>query len=681
MKIKKVSIYNFRFFLGIHEFTFSVDAKKPLTVFVGENTGGKSSVFNSIYWCFFGVLLPGSNFPNEVINRTAKKNDEKEAFVEIDIQINDKTYQIKRETGLLNSFSVSSIINGNFIQEKSPDRFIKNLIPSGLKDWFFYDGEAALKSRVSLDSGDEIKKSLRAIQGFNLVDALISDIERIIRSKSAAGAKLVTGNKTDVEKYEKIISDLEHIIPLQADDIDKIKNEIAALNLEKKDISQQLRAFDEAGDLEKQKNDILKNLRFANGIKQAAELRQAKLLSNSAFSLILKKEIEKFDDLEEEENEKSILVEEPFGEKLFNIIEEKGICICGRTIKKGSQEENCLKKLKEVAPEASYNLRVANIKSAIVESKAISNSYSKDYELINDELRDASDQITDYKNTLIDIEEKYKKIDSEKIKELKESERSVDKKIADNYVELGNIQGFFESNKLKLKENSELLKKISQESGKNTAIQIEIRKLEKLQNFLKHTLIKNESMAYKAIFSNFESLMKNYFYDPVQVIANEDNYSIKIIDKTNNEAYIDSTGSGEITKYFWVSSVLGIASENSPIKDEFLAEPTSLPLVMDAPFTSMSATYSQNVLEALLENVNQLVFLALPDKFKSYENEIKNSIGKLYLIVKNVSSTDKIEKELTINKKKATEKIYGIEYDFIKYDQEFSGAELKEIKL
>jgi predicted ATP-dependent endonuclease of OLD family len=59
MKIKRIELLNFRFFYGVHEIEFSSDHKKPLTVFIGENTGGKSSVLIPSIGVFLGSYFQG----------------------------------------------------------------------------------------------------------------------------------------------------------------------------------------------------------------------------------------------------------------------------------------------------------------------------------------------------------------------------------------------------------------------------------------------------------------------------------------------------------------------------------------------------------------------------------------------------------------------------------------------
>ena len=56
MKINKIILENFRSYYGKHEIQFSTDDNKSLTLFIGENGSGKTSMLNAIFWAFTGNL-------------------------------------------------------------------------------------------------------------------------------------------------------------------------------------------------------------------------------------------------------------------------------------------------------------------------------------------------------------------------------------------------------------------------------------------------------------------------------------------------------------------------------------------------------------------------------------------------------------------------------------------------
>lgn len=54
MIIHKLEMYNFRQYIGYQEVKFSTDPDKNVTVFIGVNTSGKTTIIRAFEWCLYG---------------------------------------------------------------------------------------------------------------------------------------------------------------------------------------------------------------------------------------------------------------------------------------------------------------------------------------------------------------------------------------------------------------------------------------------------------------------------------------------------------------------------------------------------------------------------------------------------------------------------------------------------
>ena len=68
MRFERIEINNFRAYYGENILNFSVDEKKPLTMIVGDNGGGKSSLMRAIQWCLYSENIP------KILHDQAKDN-------------------------------------------------------------------------------------------------------------------------------------------------------------------------------------------------------------------------------------------------------------------------------------------------------------------------------------------------------------------------------------------------------------------------------------------------------------------------------------------------------------------------------------------------------------------------------------------------------------------------------
>ena len=69
MLIKSITLNNFRQFKGNQRLDFSTDADKNVTVLLGDNTFGKTTILQAFNWCLYGVAdFPKDSNPDFLLN-------------------------------------------------------------------------------------------------------------------------------------------------------------------------------------------------------------------------------------------------------------------------------------------------------------------------------------------------------------------------------------------------------------------------------------------------------------------------------------------------------------------------------------------------------------------------------------------------------------------------------------
>src|SRR5690625_432570 len=56
MILEKISIHNFRQFKGFQKMSFSKKNESNITLILGDNTSGKSTLLQSFLWCLYGKI-------------------------------------------------------------------------------------------------------------------------------------------------------------------------------------------------------------------------------------------------------------------------------------------------------------------------------------------------------------------------------------------------------------------------------------------------------------------------------------------------------------------------------------------------------------------------------------------------------------------------------------------------
>lgn len=97
MILNKLEMYNFRQYIGLQEVVFSTDAERNVTVLIGVNTSGKTTIVRAFEWCLYGkngfedtVLL------NSEVRENMKETDVQETWVAVTFTHDEKVYTIKR---------------------------------------------------------------------------------------------------------------------------------------------------------------------------------------------------------------------------------------------------------------------------------------------------------------------------------------------------------------------------------------------------------------------------------------------------------------------------------------------------------------------------------------------------------------------------------------------------------
>ena len=57
MIIHKLEMYNFRQYIDLQEISFSTDPERNVTVLIGVNTSGKTTIIRAFEWCLYGKTV------------------------------------------------------------------------------------------------------------------------------------------------------------------------------------------------------------------------------------------------------------------------------------------------------------------------------------------------------------------------------------------------------------------------------------------------------------------------------------------------------------------------------------------------------------------------------------------------------------------------------------------------
>lgn len=215
MIFNSLTLENFRVFEGIHYIDLTTSKDEPIVLFGGLNGAGKTSILTAIRLALFGKSSLGGAktkkaYEDELRGFIHKSNDKQCDYSSVQLLLSysklgmDYEYQVTRSWGGGRDLNEEITIkeNGLILSEldnTQAQSFLNDLIPLGVADLFFFDGEK-IKSMADDEDGHVLVEALKKLVGIDLIDRAIHDTGVILRRNK----------KQDISKSErKKIDDIE----------------------------------------------------------------------------------------------------------------------------------------------------------------------------------------------------------------------------------------------------------------------------------------------------------------------------------------------------------------------------------------------------------------------------------------------------------------------------------------
>ncbi len=189
MTIKKIVLHNFGIYAGTNEFVF--DGEKKVVLIGGMNGRGKTTILEAVLLALYGrnsFAYAESNFQSYsryLDSYVNKKDGTLMSYIQLDFGFDGSDYLVKRSWEG-NKRKIKDIIevwqDGKFNEFLTDNwvMFMENLLPSGLSNFFFFDGEKI--AELVADSTDEkLKDSIKSLLGIEVLDSLDRNLGKLLR--------------------------------------------------------------------------------------------------------------------------------------------------------------------------------------------------------------------------------------------------------------------------------------------------------------------------------------------------------------------------------------------------------------------------------------------------------------------------------------------------------------------
>ncbi|KFC97405.1 DNA sulfur modification protein DndD [Leminorella grimontii] len=280
MLIKQLVLNNFRVFSGTHTIDLAPrrrkhdDNPRPIILFGGLNGAGKTTILSAIRLALYGRLAFGATLQQKeylaqrdalIHNGTDMTGHPERASVGLTFTYNkggqESEFTVTRSWTRAGKDTLLLQQDGQALSEMNDEQcqgFLNELIPHGIADLFFFDGEK-IAELAEDESGTILRTAVRRLLGLDLIDKLRNDLLIFIKREQPKQMEGVKGQQLiELEAQIKALSGKTEELLEQADftksRIDFLSKDIA---LYEEQLNAQGGAFARTKAQEKEKVEIL----------------------------------------------------------------------------------------------------------------------------------------------------------------------------------------------------------------------------------------------------------------------------------------------------------------------------------------------------------------------------------------------------------------------------------------
>lgn len=298
MRIHKLRLYNFGLFRGQAEFDFLPREKygktRPIVLIGGKNGAGKTTILEAIRLCLYGPSMLGSRVSgreyDEYLRARVHRDDNAlvmnfSSSVALEFEYSElgqnhlyaveRSWDVDAKRVKLNLSVTRDGAPIDDLDHAHADDFLRDLIPPGVSQLYFFDGEKIQQLAESENDDNAISEAVRSLLGLDLAERLGSDLQiyasRLQRSENAASLE------QDLEAIDRELSEKNDNLLKLRTKLDEAESNLKAIST--RIASTEGRISKEGGafaDVRSKLEDERKRLRLSidsteNAIRQLAE--------------------------------------------------------------------------------------------------------------------------------------------------------------------------------------------------------------------------------------------------------------------------------------------------------------------------------------------------------------------------------------------------------------------------
>ena len=651
MLIKSLKMENFRQFKGTTAVTFSCDPDKNVTIILGDNTFGKTTLLQAFNWCFYETVMFDNN-PDFLLNLEVanglNNGDSATVSVEICVIHNGVEYVITRsQQYMCSNKKVSGAQKSQVkVSYKQPDgqtesvratevkNVIENILPKDLSTYFFFDTERVRSISTRKDVSDAVKGLL----GLSIMDSAIKHIGTKGNKKTVLG-KLYGAMDTDGDKRARdaldMIQSSEAKREAIKEQLETCASQIKQYEVRKGQLDDILRDNQTTATLQKKKEDLERRLSAERSSLESTMGLFFKEFSKGSLQMFAQPLLGRAKDFLAATKIDDKGIRDLTAPTIRELI-KRGRCICGAEICDGNDAyKHLMEELNYVPPESIGN----TVRHYREKLNSFSRNADHTYASLTSryqEIYRSKARIQEWDDELTDISVQIK--GKENMKQYEVELTDVKKRLR----ELNDKKERLIRDDATLKNDIERYKKVYDSlvavSGKNKETMLFIQYAEEILDWLSTTYKEKEAFIRDALETKVNHIFEQMYHGHRRVSIDQ-RYQVTLLTTIEDKevAAGESEGSNRVKSFAFIAGLVALAKEKliaNAGEEGFNLSSEPYPLVMDAPFSNADETHTANISKVLPEIAEQVIMFVMQKDWRYAEPVMASRVGKQYTLKK-----------------------------------------------
>ncbi len=647
MKISKIEFENFRNFKDHGEIRCSTDGK--VTIIYGKNGDGKTTLHQLFQWILYGKV----NFNRTTTDRLYNLQYESECHFgdtfsvmgSIDFEHDNKQYSVRRIYKYRKGVSESEKISEDFLllrmdEENNwckieyPKEAIEKLLPSGLSDYFFFDGESMIADlRVKgKDSASKLRKALYSMFDLDILESAIAHIGRTDLKTTVLG--ILYKNKSMVSSNGKIsnvrinFENAQNMISKYEGQSEDAKKQLKECRNALEELSEKIGNTKSKKEYEKKRRE--KKAERDRYIKSALDAQAyfGDEVVNMFPNILIGKAVSEAKDKIHLKISQSRL---PDGitKKLINHLmsQKTKTCICGQEFTEEAKRH--IKAYLDLLPPKSYGSLYQEFTKTAERWSSGFDEAKLDYHIKT---------VLDYNQYAAKCDNEITELDNEEKKSPDVEDLIIERQKAEAKQEelIENISHLdTEIRKYTIYKDRQMknLDELTKNNVASEKINVKIQIMEQVAAFFRKKLDEASKAYSEKLELNIQDLI-NDMLTSSRVVNVSPEFSVKVTDHFNDES--KSEGQFAVVSFAYIGGILKM------LKSEERLSSKEYPLVLDGPFSKLDYEQRQNVVNIIPQFAPQVILFSKDDLHDVFS---KDMIGRVWTIESNLEKNVACVKE------------------------------------